>query len=202
MKNDVDFITLLQFQKRPFKALFVPNTVFFRLDEHKNNLKSLKIYLREFKIKIFTVPFDVITVGGEFCETGKVLINLFGDYDGYIFTDDEWFMFKFRLVQVIQHELIHWSQYSMRGHGECRVLKYTSKHPYAAYFSSVDEIGAYSHCVYLELYRECCTFDENIDFRRSETCAMIIDEVFGNDMSNDALRRYYKDILRWVHHYK
>lgn len=177
----------------------MPQTVFFDLDEHKNNSSSLAKHLKRFKINISYIGNTDITVGGEFDEIGYIYINIFGDFDNFEFTDDAWVMFKFRLIQCIMHELIHWHQFDTRGHGDCKVLKFVSEHPDAKYYSSVDEISAYSHCIVLELRREYpeMSINESLAAYGGETYDYIFNTIFMNNYDNLALKRYEREIKRW-----
>lgn len=194
----------MKFTKRPFRTKFLPNAVFLALDAHRYNVETLKAYLNRFKITVEIIENGIIAVAGEFCESGRIYLTIFSDYSKVVLSDDDWYMFKFRLIQTITHELIHWRQFEKRGHGESRVLKYVSKHDQAAYYSSVDEIVAYSHCILLEIHRD---FPEMlvvnvIDEYYSETSEHIFDEIFDNNVENLALIRYKKEILRWEKTYK
>lgn len=201
---DVDFVKLLKFEKRPFRARFSPKMVFCDLEEYKNDLASLTKYLKKFKISTLHFDDSDVTVGGEFDEDRRIMLHLFGDYENYVFLDEEWNMFKFRLIQTICHELIHWSQFDYRGHGECRVLKYVSGHDHAAYYSTLDEIEAYAHCMFLEMRREHpeTPIIEVIENYGGETYDYIFSVVFKNNFDNLAVKRYVKEILRWEKVYK
>lgn len=199
-----DFIKILEFDKRPFRASFVASVIFDDLDRCKHDSAALVNYFKKFKTKISFLNNDkILTVGGEFCETGQMHIIVFGDYDNYKYEDGDWHMFKFRLVQTLMHELIHWSQYDVRGHGESTMLKYNSKHDEAAYYSSVDEVKAYAHCALMEIYREYPNepIKTTLEHYCGETYEFISQKVF-LDTDELILKRYKKEILRWAKLYK
>lgn len=174
------------------------------LDAYKNDTEGLRCYLKKFKTTVVRTEYPFVTVGGEFEEDGNIIIHIFGEYERKCFDNDEWFMFKFRLIQTMMHELLHWRQFERRGHGYARVLKYISMHKEAAYYSSKDEIEAYSHCIILELYRELKHFNlANImDFSEySETYEYIFHTVFNCNYNNIALSQYKKTITKWSKFY-
>lgn len=199
-----DFISLIKFKVRPFKAKFIPNKIFSDLDSRKNDLYALRMYLRKFCIRIVNIPYDELTIGGEFDEEEFILLRIHGDYENIKFNDEEWFNFKFRLVQVLMHELIHWKQYINRGHGDCKTHNFISKHSQAEYYSSHDEIEAFAHCIYLELQREYPGISvlNTIENYGGETYDFIFNTVFKKDFNNKALKQYVKEILKWEKIYK
>lgn len=205
IKNDeLDFISFLGFKERPFRAKFCPNAVFVSLDRCKNDARKLRNLLKKFKIRVIHEDCSEVTVGGGFGEDDGITLHIFGDYDGTEFTDEEWFMFKFRLVQTTMHELIHWRQFDSRGHDRSRVLNYVSKHKDAPYYSTLDEVHAFSHCMYLEMRREYpeLSMTQIISEYGGETYDHIFNVVFENNEENEALNRYKKEILRWEKIYK
>ena len=202
---DQDFIKILGFTERPFRAKFIPKKIYRDVDAYKNNVDGLFKYLRKYKIVRELSPLDEsITVGGEFDEEGQMVIRLFGDFNSYQFTDGEWAMFKFRLLQCMMHELIHWHQFYARGHSECKVYEYVSEHEDAPYYSSSDEVSAFAHCIFLELKREYpqLPISESIESYGGETYNAIFKDTFDHNFDNKALKRYVNEILRWEKKYK
>ncbi len=84
------------------------------------------------------------------------------------------------------------------------MLKYVSNHECAAYYSNIDEIVAYSHCIMLEIRREYPNdaVKDVIWEYGGETYDYIFDEVFENNFENKALNRYVSEVLRWEMRYK
>lgn len=180
-----DFINLLQFIKRPFKARFVPSNVWIELDQHKNCVASLSKYLKKFKINL---QLEFITVSGEFDgDNQQITIYIYEGFDTFKFDIEIWDEFKFSIIQTIMHELIHWSQYSMRGDELCWAYKCNSSEQ--EYYSLSDEIQAYSHCIVLEKMFT--------GILSHSTKSEIFQVVFNNDYSNKALKQYSKWICRW-----
>lgn len=205
MKSDADFVSLLKFKTRPFKAKFIPNKIFRDLDSRKNDYWALRMYFRKFRARLEIVQYEDITIGGEFDDVNEyVVLRIFGDYDNHAFDESEWFMFKFRLIQVMMHELIHWRQCDRRGHDRCKMHDYISKHPKAEYYSSADEVESFAHCIYLEIRREYpeIPISEAIETYGGETHDFIFNDVFENDFKNIALSKYVSEILRWDKRYK
>jgi len=195
-----DFTKLIPFVSRPFRSGFVPSRITRELDIYKNDLDALTKYLKKYKVIIERHPLEnAVTVGGEFCESGRIYLRLFGDYVNYVFTDEEWAMFKFRLVQVLMHELIHWSQYSIRGHGESKICRYVSTHHEASYYSLHDEIEAFAHCMFLEMKRNFPdeSIKEVMTHYVGETYEHAIEVVFENNPENKAVNKYRREILKW-----
>lgn len=196
--DDRDFIDLLKFEKRPFRSKFIPSKIYGQLDKYRNDAVGLSKYLSKFKISVNQKHLcDAVAIAGEFCEDEGILLHVCGDFKHYQFDNDEWDMFKFRLLQCVMHELIHWSQYA--SHEPNKTYKYTSNHPAAEYYSSSDEIEAFAHCIYLEIKRDFPNYKvaKVMKAFQSETHHTIFTETFDNDVSNLALRRYKKMILNW-----
>lgn len=192
MKLDVDFIEILKFKKRPFRAKFNPQTVFLSLDRYKNNIQGLRHYLRQFKVSVERESDRVITVGGEFdFVKGRIVLYLYGDYESRKFTKNEWEMFKFRVIQTLMHEIIHWRQFEKRGHNHSKICNFVSEHKEAPYHSLKDEIQAYAHCIFLENLRD------NDESYGGETYNHIFHTVFDHNPKNEALSMILEEIRRW-----
>lgn len=175
MDISFDFLSLLRFRQRPFDVAFVPSKVFSDLDAFRYSFPNLKKYLRQFKIKVSKA---FVTVSGEYdYENNLILISI---YDKYSELEDvPWLKFKFELVQTIMHELVHWSQYSMR---------YNEPIFHDGYYSHPDEIQAYSHdCMLESQYPELVNFPTK-------------DMVFENLELSDKVK-YLKWTNRWMYKY-
>lgn len=210
IEYDIDFVTMLSFDKRPFCAEFRPNVVFATLDRFKTSLNGLQNYLKKFKTRVIWIDdADVVSCGGEFDSqhrNGRINlhIQLNSLQQVMIFDDEDWSMLKFRIVQTIMHELIHWRQYDLRNDDDCAIIEYVSTHVDAAYYATLDEIEAYAHCAFLEMQREYSTEPVSNILTKygGETYNFILRQVFDNDFTNKAARRYVREILRWENRYK
>ena len=180
-----DFIVAIQFRKRPFRAKFVPAKIWYELDEFKNNHEALAKYLKRFKVKL---NLEFVTVSGEFDgDKQTIFIYIYDKFNECKFDESSWDEFKFALIQTIMHELIHWSQYSMRGDELCWAYQCNSTEQ--EYYSLSDEIQAYAHCIHLEnMYTGVLSHSTRSD---------IFVDVFKCDYSNPALKEYVKWINRW-----
>ena len=73
-----------------------------------------------------------------------------------MFCQKTWDKFKYRLMQTLMHELIHFMQYDRRyDESSSYIVPYkrvghSRKDAERRYLSEFDEIQAYAHCVYLD----------------------------------------------------
>jgi len=165
-----DFIDILDFNERPFKKAFCPSVFFKELDQHRD-YDALKKYLRKFKVKLSK---EFVTVSGEFDgDNNRILISIYDNYES--FGGQYWIYFKFELIQTIMHELVHWSQYSMRDEGYIE---------HDDYYSHPAEIHAYAHRIFLE--------EQFPQFNQYSTKDLIFSEVDAKTQ-----RKYTKWIEYW-----
>ncbi len=170
-KLNFNFLTLLQFNERPFKTAFVISKVWDDLDKY-DTYEGLKKYLKRYKVKLLEGD---VTVSGEYdYEKERIIITIYDQFQNL-----NWDQFKFALIQTICHEFIHWSQYSMRnGEGLC----------HDGYHDHPDEIYAYGHCIVLERmfpeYVEKSSWDE-----------------IRSSINSKTIIQYEKMISRWERKY-
>lgn len=166
----IDFIDILPFYNRPFRSKFIPAKVWLDLDNYKNNPIKLMQYCRKWRTKIeWKQSFSKsrnsknidspLYIGGEYIsENRQCIIQIYTQqFELSKFTTKSWDKFKFRLIQTIMHEFVHFMQYDRRNDepsnyvvsykkiGEAKVDSERS------YLSEFDEIQAYAHCSYLDL---------------------------------------------------
>ena len=165
-ESNFDWMELLNFYERPFRAKFIPAKVWKDLDRYKNDSVGLSNYLRKWRTRIeFKTPPSksklwqkYVAVGGEYApEDRQCTIHLYtNNFDKHEFTPEIWDSFKYRLMQTIMHEMIHFMQYDRR---EDEWSNYVvpfkrigndKKDAERKYLSEFDEIQAYAHCVYLD----------------------------------------------------
>ena len=162
---DFDFIDFLNFEVRPFRAKFVPAKIWDDLDKYKNDATGLRNYFKKWRFRIVWMkeskPSSRILVGGgyyteeEFSEL-EIWTGTETSYKKFKFSDKSWDRFKFRVIQVAMHELIHCRQY-LGKHEDYNASKvYYKKSGIAKvdenrdYHAGRDEIEAYAHCIYLD----------------------------------------------------
>ena len=161
-----DWMEMLNFYERPFRAKLVPAKVIKDLDKYRNDSKGLANYLKKWRTKVIWKSEKskakwaqrYVCVGGEYDpETRQSVLLIYTDhFDTFKFTDELWDRFKFRLLQTLMHELIHFMQYDRRGDEWSNyVVPYkkvgiAKKDAERKYLSEFDEIQAYAHCVYLD----------------------------------------------------
>lgn len=218
-----DFIDLLNFTERPFRAKFIPAKIWDDLDTYKNDSVGLRNYFKKWKCKVvYKTPNKhgkegkYMPIGGfYFPDKNSSELDLYThDFNKFEFTKASWDRVKFKMIQVTMHELIHCRQY-MGKHEDfaSSTVKFhktgvskidDNRH----YHSGRDEIEAYAHCIYLDfkMYKPTLTVSELIrrskNKRDSGTFAGII-KVFGKDSRNNhALPLLVRKILTWERKYK
>lgn len=215
-----DWMDMLNFHERPFRASFVPAKVWKDLDKYRNDSKGLSNYFRKWRTKIEwrknPKESPYVWVGGEYDpETRQCQLNIYTkNYDKFKFTDSTWDRFKFKLIQTEMHELIHFMQYDRRYDEYSgyilpyRKVGHAKKNEEREYLSHFDEIQAYAHCVLLEF--KC--FKPNIPIetlisrakhRRDSRCLHYILRTFNFDYKrNEAIPKLMSHILKWDRKYQ
>ena len=161
-----NWIELLNFHEQPFRANLIPAKVWKDLDRYKNDSYGLANYVKKWRTKIQWISllpnkktYEVnVHIGGEYDPTDRqcVLIIFVRDFNSFVFTDEKWNNFKFKLIQTLMHELIHFMQYDRRDNElSAYIVPYkkvgiAKKDAERRYLSEFDEIQAYAHCVYLD----------------------------------------------------
>lgn len=217
---DFDFIEMLNFAERPFKAKFIPSKVWNDLDEYKNDSVGLRNYFKKWKFKVQYKHDEKVKkylpVGGwHEPSTGTSQVDIYTkNFNKFNFDDKSWVRFKFKLIQVAMHELIHCKQY-MGKHEDYSASKVkfhkTGKSKIDEnrhYHSGRDEIEAYAHCIYLDYKMYKPTMEITTLIRRCKTVSDSstmygILKVFGKDhRNNHALPLLMRKILTWERKYK
>lgn len=218
-----NWLDLLEFQEKPFRAKLIPSKVWRDLDRYKNDAKGLSNYFKKWKAVIeFRKPISkatlyktYIAVGGEYDpETRRTYIHIYNnDFNNFEWCEWTWVRFKYKVMQTLMHEMIHLSQYVRRGDKEFNLtLPYkkegiVSKDGEKQYLSSNDEIQAYAHCAYMDLQRHrynCRVKDYlNLSKKNPSQTLKYYYKTFNYDMDNNyAIPRLYKHILKWETKYK
>jgi hypothetical protein len=159
-----DWMDMLNFYERPFRAKLIPAKIWRDLDEYENDSSGLSNYFRKWKTRIeFRDPpkktwSKYVAVGGEYApDERQCTIHIYTtNFDKYTFTQKTWDKFKYRVIQTLMHEMIHFMQYDRRYDEDSKyVVPYkrvghSLKDAERRYLSEFDEIQAYAHCVYLD----------------------------------------------------
>jgi hypothetical protein len=165
-KANFDWMEMLNFYERPFRAKLIPAKIWRDLDEYENDSAGLSNYFRKWKTKIeFRDPpkksklwTKYVAVGGEYApDERQCAIQIYTlNFDKHEFDQKTWDKFKYRVIQTLMHEMIHFMQYDRRfDESSGYVVPYkrvghSLKDAERRYLSEFDEIQAYAHCVYLD----------------------------------------------------
>lgn len=220
---NIDFIDLLPFGERPCRAKLIPSKVWSDLDSYKNDSKGLQNYCKKWRTSVKFVKQkskakvwdEVIAVGGEYWDRQCTVFIHTKKFDNFSFTDSTWQRFKFKFIQTLMHELIHFMQYDRR-YDES--TEYYLPHKQTGskrideerkYYSHFDEIQAYAHCIYLD-YKMLCPH-QPVDYllsssKRNRSNSPTLTEIyktFGHDFTGNkqVIEKLFKEILRWEKRY-
>jgi len=218
-----DWMDLLNFYERPFRAKLNPSKVWVDLDSYKNDPIGLSNYVRKWRTKIqwcrekskakWTEHY--VAIGGEYNTEGRqITLQIYTQkYSIFPFTDKSWAGFKFRLIQTLMHEIIHFMQYDRRGDEWSNyVVPYkkvgiAKKDEQRAYLSEFDEIQAYAHCVYLDFKMRRPNVDIDIllnryTHKRDSSTLHYFLKTFDYDLRNNiATRKIIDQIGKWDRKY-
>ena len=212
---------MLNFYERPFRAKFIPAKVWVDLDRYKNDSVGLGNYFKKWKTRIewqsskSTTVKQYIAVGGEYdVEMRQCIIQIHtNNYDKFVFTNAAWNRFKFKLIQVIMHEMIHFMQYDRRGDEwshyvvPYKKLDNARKDEERRYLSEFDEIQAYAHCIFLDykMYRPNISISDLIsrskNSKDSKTLHYILKTFDYDYRNNHAIPKILHQINKWERKY-
>lgn len=221
---DFDWIEMLNFYERPFRAKLIPSKVWKDLDKYRNDKKGLSNYFRKWKIKLLFYPESSkaktwktnIGVGGAYDpSTRQSELHIYTDhYDKFQFTDKTWGKFKHRLIQVTMHEMIHFMQFDRRGDEWSNyVVPYKKVHHQKKdnerkYLSEFDEIQAYAHCVLLEFKTNRPNVPVEVLLSRSQkkidskTLRYFLKTFNFDYRNNEAIPKLMQQIAKWDRKYE
>lgn len=218
-----DWIEILNFYERPFRAKFIPAKIWNELDSYKNDPDGLVNYVKKWRTKIVwkkelskaKMYETYIAIGGEY-DPEKIQSTLFictDNYKHFNFTKDSWDKFKYRFLQTLMHEIIHCSQFTKRGDEWSNYVVAYKKVGKAKidrerrYYSEFDEIQAYAHCVYLDLKVSKPTIEVPVllnrckKYRDSKTLHFYL-KAFGYDFKNNvAPKKILQHVAKWDRKY-
>jgi hypothetical protein len=222
---NIDWMRLLNFNERPFRAKFIPSKIWKDLDKYKNDKRGLTNYVKKWRTKIewceqkskAKMYETHLAVGGEYDAENRqcsLLIYVKKDYNSFTFTDETWNRFKHRLIQTLMHELIHFMQYDRRGDEwsgyvvPYKKVKSSRKNEERQYLSEFDEIQAYAHCVLLDykMFKPTIPVTELLTRckkKRDSSTLHYILKTFDYDFrNNEAIPKIIKQIAKWDRKYE
>lgn len=219
-----DWMDMLNFLERPFRAKFVPAKVWDDLDKYKNDSVGLVNYSKKWRTKIEWLEDtsnkklwkEYLAIGGEYdAEARQCILQIYtNDFNRFKFTSDSWDKFKFKFIQVLMHELIHFMQYDRRNDEWSQyVVPYKKVGNYKKdaerrYLSEFDEIQAYANCVLLDfkVNKPNIPISELISrskkYKDSKTLHYIL-KTFNYDYRNNrAIPMILQQIAKWDRKYE
>lgn len=222
-QSDYDWMDILNFYEKPFRAKLIPSKVWRDLDRYRNDSVGLINYCKKWRTKVefheekskAKFYHSHVAVGGEYDpEERQCIIQICTtNFDKFQFTEKTWNLFKFKFIQVLMHELIHFMQYDRRyDEWSDYVVPYkhighARKDAERRYLSSFDEIQAYAHCIYLDYKMNKPTLSIEDLLSRSNTnkdskTFNYILRTFDYDYRNNhAIRKIVQQIAKWDRKY-
>lgn len=220
---DFDWMDLLNFYERPFRAKFVPSKVWRDLDNYRNDSKGLSNYFKKWRTRVEFRPqkskaklYDTyVAAGGEYDPNNRqCTLHIYSqNFDKFNFTDDSWAKFKYRIIQTQMHELIHFMQFDRRYDQwsnyvvPYKKVKQAKKNYEREYLSEFDEIQAYAHCVLLDfkVFRPNIptqTLINRAKTKRDSNTLKYILKTFDYDYRNNhAIPKLMAQIVKWDRKY-
>jgi len=212
---------MLNFEELPFRAKFIPSKIWEDLDKYQNNATGLRNYFKKWRFSIIwhqeKKPTKSIAVGGGYYpDEGRSELDIYTspdtDFNRYKFTEASWNRFKFRVIQVAMHELIHCKQYYGKPEEYCATKVYYARTGIKRiddnrdYHAGRDEIDAYAHCVYLDFKMKRPTIPVGELIRHAGTYKVSknlagIQKVFQTDKYNEVVPLLLRKILKWERKY-
>lgn len=191
-----------------------------RLSTIKNRLQSV---LRPFGVKVI-ISQEAGFEPGDFCVSGfydytrkrqsiELILHYHEKYNFFIWFESSWEQFRFLIAQVLQHELVHKSQYQYRDDNSRGVALYydikgtvKSNKEYMDYLSELDEIDAYAHDIAMEIkhyYPRVRALDvlRTIDTRQYLHSYKVYKRTFrGVEDWKEVHDRLLKKVYQWLPH--
>lgn len=218
---DFDFMQMLKFEELPFRAKFIPSKIWSDLDKYENDATGLRNYFKKWRFSIVwhheKKPTKHIAVGGGYypdeCRSElDIYTSPDTDFNRYEFTQASWDRFKFRIIQVAMHELIHCKQYYGKPDEYCATKVYYARTGIKRidenkdYHAGRDEIDAYAHCVYLDFKTKRPTIPVADLIRHAGTYKVSknlsgIQKLFRTDKYNEVVPLLLRKILTWERRY-
>lgn len=218
-----DWMEMLNFYERPFRAKLIPSKVWRDLDCYRNDSVGLSNYCKKWRTKVEFVKEPTkakvwkkyIGVGGEYDPENRQCVMLIHslNFDKHVFTESAWTRFKYRFIQTLMHELIHFMQYDRRDDEYSNYIVpykrvgHAKRDAERRYLSEFDEIQAYAHCVYLDYKINVPTksVEELISRCKKEDSRTLnyFLRTFNYDYKNNqAIPKIVQQILKWDKKYQ
>jgi len=221
---DFDWMDLLNFYERPFRAKLNPSKLWRDLDRFENDSVGLSNFCKKWRTKIewkkeiskAKMYETYVGVGGEYApDERQITIQIHTlNFDKHQFTEQSWNKFKYRFIQTLMHEMIHFMQYDRR-YDEWsnyvlphKKVGHDKKDKERRYLSEFDEIQAYAHCVYVDFK----TYRPNVDLatlisrakthRDSKTLYWILKTFNFDYRNNAAIPKLMQQIIKWDRKYQ
>lgn len=218
---DFDFVDLLNFDDRPFRAKFIPAKIWNDLDKYRNDATGLRNYFKKWRFRITwhyepKLTKHVAVGGGYYTDDEYSELDIWcspdTDFDHFHFTYKKWDRFKYRVIQVAMHELIHCKQYYGKSEEYCASKVYYKKSGNKKiddtrdYHAGRDEIEAHAHCVYLDFKTKRPTIPVAELIRNAKTYKVStnlsgIQKTFRTDTQNEVIPLLLRKILVWERRY-
>lgn len=220
-QSDFDWMDLLNFTERPFRAKLNPSKLWRDLDEYENDSVGLSNYFKKWRTKVeFRDPprknaTKYVYVGGEYSpEDRQCAIQIYSlNFDKHEFSQTTWDKFKYRVIQTLMHEMIHFMQYDRRNDEYSnyvlphKKIGHSLKDAERRYLSEFDEIQAYAHCIYLDFKMKRPNIPLEVLLARikkyndSSTLRYIL-KTFDYDFKNNyAIPKLIQHIVKWDRKY-
>jgi len=218
-----DWMEMLNFYERPFRAKLIPSKVWNDLDRYRNDPKGLSNYYKKWRTKIEWKPqkstakiyTQYIAIGGEYDPNERqCIIQIYTNkFKSFKFTDESWQRFKVKLFQTHMHELIHFMQYDRRADESSnyivpyKKLGHAKKDAERRYLSEFDEIQAYAHCVLLDfkVYKPSIPTDILLSRAKKKkdslTLGYILKTFDYDSRNNEAIPKLMKYVSKWDRKY-
>lgn len=171
--------------------------------DFKNTLqlifKCFKVFVSIRKLKL-DENFVYILGASYNADNDKIDMDVFLESDNFQFSlsDKEWKLFRFKIGQVIQHELIHREQYKKK-----KIESFYSISNERSYLSNPDEIDAYSHDIAMEIlyfYDESQKYEiiRNISQKKEVESYRMYENTFKNSNWELIRRKLIKKTYLWL----
>lgn len=222
-ETNFDWLDMLNFYERPFRAKLIPSKAWKDLDRYVNDSKGLSNYLKKWRTRIEFLPQKsksrvyktYVAVGGEYSPEDRqcLIIVHCNNFDSFKFSPESWNRFKFKVIQVLMHELIHFMQYDRRGDEwsnyvvPYKKIGHRKVDQERRYLSEFDEIQAYAHCCWLDFksFKPNLSVEELLarskHYKDSSTLHYILKTFHYDYRNNEAIPKIIKQIAKWDRKY-
>lgn len=219
-----DWMELLNFYERPFRAKIIPSKIWSDLDRYINDPVGLVNYCKKWRTKVnflqqpskSKIYKTYVAIGGEYSpEDRQVELHIYTkEFNTHKFTPEAWDKFKYRFIQTLMHEMIHFMQYYRRNDQwshyvvPYKKVGHMKKDNERRYLSEFDEIQAYAHCVYLDFKcnRPNHTIPELLGranrIRDSRTLHYFLKTFDYDYRNNQAISKIMQQIMKWDRKYQ